>query len=168
MLFHVIPCVALLYITSWSSYLWLFNEVYFFIYEIVQGRLMISQLLGVMVRRVMDPLWRILIYRSSSCLFIHEMAVFTEVIEKTLHNAIFITQRTWICLIFFEQEIGNTSGCILLIEKSLGLSIFEQNWISYKWEKGFRNFDFPLITSAAHMRAIFCSDIFHGICLFPH
>ena len=29
-------------------------------------------------------------------------------------------------------------------------------------------FDFPVLTSAAHMRARFCSDIFHGVCLFPN
>lgn len=55
-------------------------------------------------------------------------------------------------------------GYVLLIEKDVGLSICKQNWIYYKSEKGLMNFDFPLITSAAHMRASSCSDIFHGVC----
>lgn len=42
-------------------------------------------------------------------LSIHEMARFTEVIEKA-HNAICITQSTWACSIFVEQAIVNILG----------------------------------------------------------
>lgn len=117
---------------------------------------MIPQLLGIMDKEGYGPF-----YEEYSCLALslHSVHIWDSSIywsdrEKKTYNAILITQSTWACSIFFKQDIVNISGHVFLIEKGVGLSLCKQNWIYYKLEKWLINFDFLVITSAAHMRAI--------------